>query len=326
VIALAALPASGAQGARLIGGTQQKKVDKAFFARRAHKGQLIVSTRRSTVAPAWFVVKSVRPERGGRTTPKGRTPRLQSSYYHLVKRRLKIAKPPPPARADLSAPFRVAVVYSGSGSETITYHQLYRSVCPGAGGFSDGQRVTVKPMRWTVRYVVDLDALRSAVRGPAQTTLVTASSLQTTGSSVTATEILTRTAIDKGCNGQPTTFDCNASYALGPPSQGLLSFAASGGIEVGVPMSSNPSGDCDPSDFPLGSSLWDSGGTTAVVATLGLVGGSLPAKPYAPVAVSWPASSLALLTGTPASPCQGDTAACRDTFAWSGHVSLQNVS
>jgi hypothetical protein len=150
-------------------------------------------------------------------------------------------------------------------------------------------------------------------------------SFDASDSNVSAREILTRTAIDRGCNGQPTTYACNATYAVGPASQGLLSFPAAGGVEVGVPTTSNPSGDCDPSDFTLGPSLWDSGATTAVSRRLRLIGGALPAHPYAPVAVSWPKDSPALASGAPASPCQGDGAACRDTFRWSGHVSLQNV-
>jgi hypothetical protein len=327
VLALVALLAPvAAHAATLVGGRRQAAIDKAFFARPAHRGQAIVSTRVSTVAPAWAVVRSVRPERSGRTTPAGRTPKLQTTYYHLVKGREKLAAPRPAARADLSAPFRVVVIYTGSGSETIAYHQLYRSVCAGAGGFTDTQQDTVKPMSWKVRYVVDLDALQSAVRGPAGTVLVPAVSFDRSGSTVSAREIRTRTAIDRGCNGQPTTYACNASYAVGPASQGLLSFPAVGGLEVGVPTTSNPSGDCDPSDFTLGPSLWDSGATTAVSTRLRLIGAALPAHPYAPVAVSWPKDSLALVSGAPASPCQGDSAACRDTFRWSGHVSLQNLS
>jgi hypothetical protein len=320
------LSPAAANAARLVGGREQAAIAKAFFARRSHKGQAIVSTRISTVAHAWAVVKSVRPQATGRRTASGRAPRLQSTYYHLTRGRVKLGKPRPAVRADLARDFRVTVLYTGSGSETIAYHQLYRSVCPGSGGFTDQEAATIKPMSWSVRYVVDLDALQSAVRGSAGTVLVPAVSFDRARSQVSAHEVLTRTAIDKGCNGQPTTYECDTTYAPGAPADGLLSFPPTGGLEVGVPTTSNPSGDCDPSDYTLGPSLWDSGATTAVTARLGLVGAALPANPYAPVAVSWPANSLALVSGSPASPCQGDASACRDTFGWTGHVTLQPAS
>jgi hypothetical protein len=320
------LSPAAAHAAKLVGGHEQAVINKAFFALRSHKGQVIVSTRASTVARAWVVVKSVRPEASGRRTAASRPPRLQSTYYHLAGGRAKRGTPPAGPRADLARDFRIALLYTGSGSETIAYHQLYRSVCPGSGGFTDDQAATITPMSWSVRYVVDLDALQSAVRGPAGTVLVPAVSLDPSGSRVSAHEILTRTAIDRGCNGQPTTFECDTTYALGLPVDGVLSFPPTGGVEVGVPTSSNPSGDCDPSDYTLGPSLWDSGATTAVAARLGLVGGALPANPYAAVPVSWPLNSLALASGFTASPCQGDGAACKDTFRWTGHVVLQAVS
>jgi hypothetical protein len=315
------LQPAAAHAARLVGGREQAAIAKAFFVGRAHRGQTIVSTRTSTVAPAWAVVKSVRARASS-----SRTPRVQSTYYHLLGGRVRSGAPPAPARADLARDFRVAVVYTGSGSEAITYDQLYRSVCAGAGGFTDEQSDTVRPMSWSVRYVVDLDALQSAVRSSAGTVLVPAVSFEPASSRVSAHEVMKRTAIDEGCNGQPTTYECDATYAPGSPGEGLLSFPAAGGLEVGVPTSSNPSGDCDPSDYTLGPSLWDSGATTTVTARLGLAGGPLPANPYAPIRVAWPADSLALITGSPSSPCQGDPAACHDTFHWTGHVALQPVS
>jgi hypothetical protein len=314
---------AAANAARLVGGHEQAVIAKAFFARRSHKGRVIVSTRISTVAHAWAVVKSVRPQAAGRHTGSGRTPRLQSTYYHRTRGAEKLGTPRQAVRADLARDFRVTVLYTGSGSETIAYHQLYRSVCPGSGGFNDEEAATIKPMSWSVRYVVDLDALQSAVRGSAGTALVPTVSFDSSRSQVSAHEVLTRTAIDKGCNGQPTTFECDTTYATGTPANDLLTFPPTGGLEVGVPTTSNPSGDCDPSDYTLGRSLWDSGATTAVIPALGLVGASLPANPYAPVPVSWPANSLSQASGSPVSPCQGDGAACRDTFRWTGHVTLQ---
>ena len=326
LLALAVLLApAAAHAAALVGGHEQAAIAKAFFARRSHRGQAIVSTRISTVARAWAVVKSARPETAGRRTAAGHTPRLQSTYYHLIRGRVKPGSPPARARTDLARDFRVAVVYSGSGSETIAYHQLYRSVCPGSGGFTDDEAATIRPMSWRVRYVIDLDALQSAVRSAAGTVLVPAVSFDGSRSQVSAHEVLTRTAIDRGCNGQPTTFQCDTTYAPGSPADGLLSFPPTGGLEVGVPTTSKARGNCDPSDYTLGPSLWDSGATTAVTARLRLVGGVLPANPYRPVPVSWPADSLALRTGFPASPCQGDGAACHDTLQWAGHVTLQAV-
>ena len=266
-----------AHAARLVGGREQSAIAKAFFAHRAHRGLAIVSTRVSTTAPAWAIVRSVRPQASGRTTAAGHAPRLQSTYYRRVRGRVKPGAPPARARADLARAFRIAVVYSGSGSETVAYRQLYRSVCPGAGGFTDQQSDAVKPMSWSVRYVVDLDALQSAVRAPGGTVLVPAVSFDRSRSRVSAREIRSRTAIDEGCNGQPTTFECDATYSVGSPPDALLSFPAAGGLEIGVPTKANPSGDCDPSYYTLGPSLWDSGATTAVASRL-RPGGRRPAR------------------------------------------------
>ncbi len=325
VLVVLLVPAA-ANAAQLVGGREQTAIAKAFFARRSHKGRAIVSTRVSTVAHAWAVVKSVRPQAPGRRSASGLRPRLRSTYYHLTKGREKLGTPPPAVRTDLARDFRVTVLYTGSGSEAIVYHQGYRSVCPGSGGFTDEEAATIKPMSWSVRYVVDLDALQSAVRASAGTILVPTVFFDSSRSKVSAHEVRTRTAIDTGCNGQPTTFECDTTYAPGVAGDGLLSFPPTGGLEVGVPVTANPSGDCDPSDFTLGPSLWDAGATTAVTPVLGLVGARLPAQPYAPVPVSWPGTSLSLVSGFPVSPCQGDGAACRDTFRWTGHVALQAAS
>ena len=319
---------AAATAARLAGGRQQARLAAAFFARPAHRGQAIVSTRVSTVAPAWAVVTSVRPQRAGRGAPAGRTPPLQRTYYHLVKGREKLAVPPRSARAaraDLAAPFRVAVTYRASGAESIAYHQLYRSVCAGAGGFSDTEQVTVQPMSWRVRYVVDLDDLQSAVRGPAGTVLVPAVSFDRAGSTVSAREILTRTAIDRGCNGQPTTYDCNASYSLGPRLTGAaLLPRRRGASRWASPRRPTRAATAIRRTSPSGRRC----GTAA----------RPPRWPASPPrrrdAARQPlraggrrlaANAPALSTGMPASPCQGDAAACRDTFRWSGHVSLQNL-
>jgi len=213
-VAIAPTPA---HAAKLVGGREQSRIARAFFAGPRHQGQAIVSIRRSTVAPAWAIVRSVAPRRPGHRSTVGRVPALQSSYYHLVGDRVKPGTPPTGARAD-------------------------------------------------------------------------------------------------------------SSYALAAPSDGLLSFPATGGMDIGVPATTNPSGDCGPSDYTLGPSLWDSGATTVVTAGLGLLGASLPADPYAPVRVSWPTDSVALGSGFPSSPCQGDGAACHDTFRWTGQVALQAAS
>jgi hypothetical protein len=314
-----------AQGATLVGGREQSKIAVAFFARGAHRGQVIVSTRASAVKRTWVVVKSVRPTRGGGTGSASTPVTLHSTYYHLTATRVKAAQPPATVRADLTRTFRVAVVYTGSGSETITYKQPYKSVCAGAGEFTDEQDDTIAPMSWSVRYVVDLDDLQSAVRSSAGTALVPSVGFYRSLSKVSARQTLTRTAIDEGCNGRPTTFTCRLSYAPGAASDGLLSLPATGGLTVGVPITSTGVGDCDPSDYTLGPSLWDSGATTAFTARLGLVGGGLPTDPYAPVKVSWPADGVALTQGFIASPCQGDGLACRDAFSWTGQIVLQPV-
>lgn len=319
----AASVATPAQAARLAGGRQQAAIHRAFTASAAHRSQVIVSIRTSTVAPEWAIVRSVTPERGGRTSGHGATPRLLGTFYHRVGGAERPGAPPAAVQADLTRTFRVAVVYAGSGSESIAYAQLYRSVCAGAGGFTDQQSVTVAPMSWSVRFVVNLDTLLAAVRTAQGAMLVPNVTFDARGSHLSAVENLSRTAVDAGCNGKPTTSTCRSAFHLGgsDPS-GRISFLPGSGTEVGLPMAARSSGTCDPADYTLGPSLWDSGGGTALAGTLGLLGGSLPANPYAPIRVSWPGGSAQDKLGFAASPCQGDTSACSDDFHWNGTVTL----
>ena len=326
VVCAAALaaPASG-MAARLVGGSTQTAIARAFSAQRSHRGQVIVSIRTSTVSRSWAVVRSVTPQAAGQTRS-GAAPVLHSTYYRLAGRRVHPAPPPRAVKADLARRFSVEVVYRGAGSESIGYLQRYKSNCPGSGGFNDQTSETVSPMSWTVRYVVDLDALESAVRGPGGVTLVPNVSFDAAGSRIDASETVVRSLQDVGCNQRKTTFTCTTTFTPGGTDPGgRLSFLAGSGLEVGVPMAAHPGGACDPDNFTLGPSLWDSGGATALASRLELLGGALPAHPYAPIRVSWPGGSAAQALGFAVSPCQGDAAACTDTFGWQGTVALQGV-
>jgi hypothetical protein len=324
LLPLVAAPA--ALAAKLVGGREQAAIERAFAAQSAHRHQVIVSVRTSTVSSAWAAVRSVSPERGGRTTSSAATPKLQIAYYHRIGGAEHPATPPSAVRADLERDFKVEVVYTGSGAESIVYNQGYRSVCAGAGGFTDQQTVTVDPMSWTVRYVVDLDDLVAAVRSADGTVLTPNVTFDAGGSRLDAVETLSRALVDAGCNGKPTTFNCRMSFRLGGSGPGdQLSFAPAAGIDVGLPMVAASTGACDANDYTLGPSLWDSGAETALVTKLGLVGGSLPAAPYAPIRVSWPGGSSRHSDGFATSPCQGDSAACSDDFQFKGTVALQPV-
>jgi hypothetical protein len=316
------LPSAGL-AARLVGGRTQRAIARAFSAQRSHRGQTIVSIRTSTVNGSWAVVRSVIPQAADQTRS-GATPALRSTYYHLLHGRARAAPPPHGVRIDLARDFRVAVVYAGSGSESIAYTQRYGSVCAGHGDFTDKETATVRPMTWSVRWVVDLDDLLSAVRGSTGTTLVPNISFDAVGSHVTATETVSRSVQDLGCNGRAMTFNCTTTFAAGGADPaGQLSLAAGDGLEAGVPVAARQRGACDPDNFTLGPSLWDGGGATAVAGALKLLSATLPARPYAPVKVSWPAASPAVTQGAPTSPCQGDAAVCTDAFRWQGTVSLQ---
>jgi hypothetical protein len=322
VMALAAPPA--ALAARLVGGSQQRAIQRAFTAQRSHRGQAAVSIRASSVSPSWSVVRSVSPERAGRSTPGASSPRLRSSYYHRVGGRERPGSPPAAVRADLARDFRVQIVYTGSGSESISYGQTSRSVCPGAGKFTDQETVSVTPMAWSVRYVVDLDNILSAVRGSAGAVIMPSVSFDGPASHLDAVETVSRTLVDAGCNGTPVTFTCTTTF--GPGGQdpaGELSFPPGSGIEIGLPLGARMSGSCDPNDYTLGPSLWDSGATTALAGGLRLMGGALPANPYAPVGVSWPGGSAQQTQGFIASPCQGGGVACVDDFRWRGTVAIR---
>ena len=326
LLALAALVASLAMlpgragAAKLIGGREQAAVARAFESTAARHHQLIVSIRASTVAPSWVVVKAVTP---------GSTPRLTSTFFHVAGGHAQPSAPPGAARADLSAPFSVALVYKGSGSEVIAYQQTYRSVCAGAGGYVVTQDDNVSPMSWTVRYIVALDKVVTAVASPQGGSILPTVGFQAAGSRLTAVEKVTRTTVDNGCFGSPATSRCTSSFhltAAGADSQ--LAFDPGAGTEIGIPMAGRTSGQCAPDDYTLGPSLWDDGAGTALVpslGSLGMLGSRLPANPYAPIRVSWPANSAQSSEGFLASPCQGIPASCTDQLNWHGIVQLQPV-
>jgi hypothetical protein len=165
------------------------------------------------------------------------------------------------------------------------------------------------------------------VRGPDGVTLVPNVDFDATGSQINASENVVRSVQDAGCNQNQTTFTCATTFTAGGADPGgQMSFPAGSGLEVGLPMTMRPHGTCNPDNFTLGPSLWDSGGVTALVGQLQLIGGTLPANPYAPVKVSWPGGSAAQAQGFAVSPCQGEPAlVCSDTFDWQGTVALQSV-
>jgi hypothetical protein len=316
----ATVAATAVRAAVLVGGGEQARIARAFDATAAHRRQVIVSIRASTPDPAWSVVRSVTPQTGGRTTAGAAPITLHSSFYERAGGREIAAAPPAAVRADLVAPFSVAVVYKGSGSESIAYQQVYRSNCAGAGGYTTTLQDTVTPMSWDVRYVVNLDDLLAAVRSSQGTVLVPDATLDRAASTLSAAESVSQTAIDAGCNGTLSTQRCASTFSLSGP--GLLSASTAAGLEVGIPMAATRTGTCDPNDYLLGPSQFDDGATTALVARLGLLGGTLPADPYTPVTVSWPGDSAALREGLLAGPCQGDDAACQDAMSWNGTVAL----
>ena len=312
--------------ARLVGGSAQTAIARAFSSQRSHRGQVVVSIRTSTVSRSWAVVRSVTPRAAGQTRS-GAVPVLRSTYYRLAGRRVRPGSPPRAVSADLARHFSVEVTYTGAGSESITYSQRYRSVCPGAGGFTDAATDIVSPMSWTVRYVVDLDHLLSAVRGPAGVTLVPDVSFHAAGARIDASETVVRTLQDVGCNQHKTTFTCTTAFAPGGTDPGgRLSLRAGSGLAVGVPDGHAPerrlqARTTSPSAPPCGTAAaprrWWAG--------LSWWTAPLPAHPYAPIHVSWPGGSAAAAQGFAVSPCQGAAAACTDTFTWQGTVALHQV-
>jgi hypothetical protein len=320
VVSLALAPAASA--ARLVGGARQQAIEHAFRAR--HAGRLIVSVRVSSARPAWSLVRWVRPgadARGGRRAPDGRGERVRahSAYFRRAGQAERPGRPPHAARADLSRPLHVIVTYRGRGREAIRYRRRDPGVCDGLGGFVDTERVRVAPMRWVVRYRIDLDQLRAAVRGPDGPAIVPRVTLLRGRSSVRAVETLRRSSVDHTCAGPTTRFECRRVARL-DPSDPLLSIRAHGGLEIGVPARVRGRGQCSGADYPLGPSRWDGGAATVAVPTLGIAGGRLPARPYRPVAVRWPvaAAGAAFRPG----PCTA-TKGCRDAFAWRGSVTLR---
>ncbi|MGH2868033.1 MAG: hypothetical protein ACRDNK_10760 [Solirubrobacteraceae bacterium] len=320
LVALATFTAGAAQAAKLVGGREQSAVLRAFKAQRSHRRAVVVSVRASTVARPWLVAKWVKPSTSGIA---GSVPSLHSAYFHLVGGAARPGSPPGNARRDLQARFRVAIAYSGTGTETVNYPQTDKTVCIGNGQYLDQQQETVDPMAWTVRYVIDLDHLQAAVGQAPGTAVVPTVSFDRRGSQLTAAETLSRTTIDTGCSQRPTTIRCTTSDFLDVRGAGSdVSFVPGRGTQIGIPLGFGRHGDCAPDDYTLGPSLWDSGAATAGVSKLDLAGGRLPPNPYAPLRVSWPFSAAGVLSGFLVSPCQGLATACSDAMRWSGTVRL----
>jgi hypothetical protein len=319
--------ASPALGAKLVGGGRQAAIQRAFTAHGAHKHQLIVSVRSSTVNGSWVVVEYARPQTAGRSGGNGKTVKPSFAYYHVVHGAQRPGNPPKAVKADLSRDFKVEVVYTGSGSESVRYFQLYGGVCAGAGGFTDQQTETVNPMSWSIHYVVHLNNLSAVVADGLTPVLVPEVTLNRGASTLKAAEQENRTSVDMSCNGRPTTYKCRTTFKLsGSQAPGSLSFAPGDGLEVGVPMSQSTTGTCDPDQYTIGPSLWDSGAATASATKLNVVTGRLPGNPYGPVKVAWPFSSSLAIAGLAVSPCQGDAPSCTDSMRWKGTVQLQPVS
>lgn len=318
-LAVAAAPAA-ASAATLLGGRQQAAVRRAFFAGGANRRRAVVAIIASSSNPAWAAVRWVVPDPGGNAAPARRAPRVQSTYYVRSGGSAHAAPPPAAVRSELSKPFSVAVVFSGAGSESIAYSQTYTSPCAGAGAFTSQQTDAVVPMSWSVRWVVDLDKVLAAVGRGSNATVVPAVAFDGGGSYVNAIETIQRTLQDSACGGNPQTLTCRRTFrAGGPDPAGALSFDATGGIDVAVPLGVSTAGSCDPADFTLGPSLWASGAAGATVDALGLLGGSLPGNPYAPIRVAGTGAA----TGFATSPCQGQPGGCTDRFTWHGTVQLQ---
>lgn len=320
IVALAALCPGAAVAAHLVGGREQTAVLRAFAQVHGTKPETATSVRAASASPAWVVVRWVTPATG--TERRAPTPTLHSTYFHVTGSRIVAGAPPAAARRDLDAHFSVAVLYTGSGSETVHYQQSTRSICVGNGSFVDAEQATVTPMSWTVRYLVDLDRLQAAVSDGRSTALLPTVSFDRGGSQLSAAERLSRSSVDQGCFGPTTTIRCSTSYVLRAPGAAAQLGLDPAGVQVGIPMAAGQTGDCSSDDYIIGPSLWDVGAATAGISRLSLTGGRLPPNPYAPQSVSWPLSSAGAQQGYLTSPCQGITAECSDVMRWSGTVRL----
>lgn len=321
IVAGATLLPGTATAARLVGGREQTAVLRAFTRSRGARREVATSVRASTAARSWVVVRWVHPATGSEVHAP--SPTLHSTFFQVSGGRVSAGSPPAAARRDLQAPFSVGVLYSGSGSETVSYQQSTRSICIGSGSYVDTERETVTPMRWTVRYVVDLDRLQAAVTAGRSTAVLPTVTFDRGGSQLSAAEQSSRTTVDQGCFGPTRTIRCASSYFLRVPGAPAQVDLGPAGLQIGIPMATVHRGDCVADDYTLGPSLWDGGAATVSVGALSLTGGRLPPNPYAPVAVTWPLSAAGVQQGYLTSPCQGITAECTDTMRWTGSVRLQ---
>ncbi len=325
VLAAAVLWLPGtAAAAHLVGGREQTAVLHAFARAHGSRPEVATSVRASTAARSWVVVRWVSPATGSEVRPPA--PTLHNRFFHVSGPRVTAGVPPTAARRDLLAPFSVAVLYTGGGSEAVRYQQSTRSICNGNGTYVDTEQETVTPMSWTVRYVVNLDRLQAAVSAGRSTAVLPTVTFDRRGSQLSAAEQSSRSSVDQGCFGPTRTIRCTSSFSLRVTGAAAQFGLGPAGLQIGIPMATAQHGDCVADDYTLGPSLWDGGAATVAVSALSLTGGRLPVNPYAPVSVGWPFSAAGAQQGYLTSPCQGITVECTDTLRWKGTVRLQSLS
>ena len=256
------------------------------------------------------------PRGGGRATAGSRTVKLAERLLQAGPRRRARGTPTSGGPADLSQDFKVAVLYSGSGAETVAYSQSTAACASAEGGYVDQQQDTVSPMSWSVRYVVDLDSLVAAVRDAEGDDAGPGGDLRGRrlgGERHREDEPHLPSTTAAAARRPPQRARSHFS-AGGPGADGALSFDSGAGLEVGVPMRGRAAGSAVPrttrSVRRCGTAAprprWWTSSTCWAAAS--------HANPYGRVRVAgrqarrWPSHGLI------ASPCQGDSAGCSDSM------------
>jgi hypothetical protein len=313
-LAAASTSAPAASAARFASPSEARALRSAFLHERGHAGTVITAITVSTTAPGWASVAYLPAAQA--VAAKVKIITVTREYYrdrprsHPTPTKL----PPKKAKSDLKKDLWVKLTYEGSGSEH------YKSTDSGAGecgGSTETSTVTAKvePAKWKYAYLLDLDKMEREAGG-----LDPLVRLVSAPTDVSVVRDLEREQTH--CNPPNESWSCITTF--GAPRNvfpGMVAFTSSG-TNILTPMvaASAPQGTgCVDT---LGIFGLQPGFTGAAVAiNWHLIGGMLPADPYAPIPVTYQRNALNKVNACSTFSGNGP---CSDTTEWSGEVTLSH--
>jgi hypothetical protein len=314
-LALLASPAA-ASAAKLAGAKQDGALRTAFQRDRHHTGASIVSIRVSTAKAGWAMIEWI-PKGAPESVTSAAKPTVQRTTYHGTK---PDSKPPKKVKKDLLEPLKVRLTFEGKGSESVDLKTTSQGEC--GGSVTDERTESISPIQWNISYVLDLDhftLIRTSDPHYGGDLLQVLTHYEPSRSTVSVIEQRHHAATDD-CDGATNTYDCTQTF--GSPSQDSTGAVAIDRLGLVVQLETQltaTQGDCANTTFAA-KPYYDDGGISAFTPALRILGGDLPADPYAPVTVTYPTNDF--LEGYNGACALSGTTECHDDYSWTGQIQL----